>query len=82
MIRGGDFYAIWDAETGLWNTKEEDVITMIDKELDIFKEKNKDRFEGVHLQTRYMWDAESGSIDKWHKYVQKQPRDRKRRLRN
>ena len=34
MIRGGDFYAIWIEELGLWSTDEQDVIRLIDDELD------------------------------------------------
>ena len=33
MIRGGDFYAIWDEERGLWSTDEDDVVRLIDAEL-------------------------------------------------
>lgn len=33
MIRGGDFYAIWDEETGLWSKNEYDVARIIDREL-------------------------------------------------
>ena len=33
MIRGGDFYAIWIEENKKWSTDEDDVITMIDREL-------------------------------------------------
>ena len=41
MIRGGDFYAVWIEERGLWSTDEQDVITLIDRELDRFvKEKD------------------------------------------
>ena len=36
MIRGGDFYAVWVEDIGLWSTDEQDVIQMIDRELDIF----------------------------------------------
>ena len=32
MIRGGDFYAIWNEERGLWSTDELDVIKIIDRE--------------------------------------------------
>lgn len=73
MIRGGDFYAIWDEQTGLWRTSEFDAIELIDRELDIFMEKNQDRLSGAHVQ--YMWDSESGMIDKWHRYCQKHLRD-------
>ena len=31
MIRGGDFYAVWDEETGLWSKDETDIIRMVDK---------------------------------------------------
>ena len=34
MIRGGDFYAIWDEERGLWSTDEQDALHMIDNELE------------------------------------------------
>ena len=33
MIRGGDFYAIWVEERGLWSTNEQDAINLIDSEL-------------------------------------------------
>ena len=34
MIRGGDFYAIWIEERGMWSTDEQDAIAIIDRELD------------------------------------------------
>ena len=34
MIRGGDFYAIWVEDRGLWSTDEDDAIQLIDRELD------------------------------------------------
>lgn len=73
MIRGGDFYAVWVEERGLWSTDEEDALQLIDNELDSFYEKNKDRCPGANVL--HMWDSDSGSIDKWHKYCQKQMRD-------
>ena len=74
MIRGGDFYAIWIEELGLWSTDEQDALRLIDRELDRYAEENKSKFEG-HVKIMYMWDADSGMIDKWHKYCQKQMRD-------
>lgn len=74
MIRGGDFYAIWIEELGLWSTDEQDVIRLVDRELDDFAEKNRQKFESG-IKIMYMWDAESGTIDAWHKYCQKQLRD-------
>lgn len=75
MIRGGDFYAIWMEDIGLWSTDEDDVIRMIDRELDKFAEDNKERFGDSNVKILHMWDAESGMIDTWHKYCQKQMRD-------
>lgn len=74
MIRGGDFYAIWVEERGLWSTDEQDALSIIDKYLDEYAEENKGKFEG-HVRVMHMWDAESGMIDTWHKYCQKQMRD-------
>lgn len=74
MIRGGDFYAVWCEDKQLWSEREEDALRLIDRELDSYAENNKDRFEGS-VKILHMWDSESGMIDKWHKYCQKQLRD-------
>lgn len=74
MIRGGDFYAIWIEERGLWSTDEQDALILIDKYLDEYAEENKGKFE-AQVKVMHMWDAESGMIDTWHKYCQKQMRD-------
>jgi len=73
MVKGGDFYAIWCEDKGLWSTDEDDVTRLIDREIDIFAEKYKESTNNVVI--RYMWDGDSGVIDKWHKYCQKQIRD-------
>ena len=74
MIRGGDFYAIWIDERGLWSTDEQDAIQVIDHELDRFAEENRQRFDS-NIKVLHLWDAETGMIDSWHKYCQKQMRD-------
>ena len=74
LIRSNDFYAIWVEERGLWSTDEDDVIQLVDRELDKYKEENKDRFD-AHVKVLYMWDSKSGMIDAWHRYCQKQMRD-------
>ena len=74
MIRGRDFYAIWDADRKMWSTDEDDAIRLIDRELDNYVSENGDRLEGTPI-IKYMWDSDSGSIDKFHKYCQKQMRD-------
>ena len=74
MIRGGDFYAIWIEERGLWSTDEQDAVQLIDRELDRYAEENRQRFDN-HIKVLHMWDAETGMIDTWHKYCQKQMKD-------
>ena len=74
MIRGGDFYAIWVEELGLWSTDEQDALKLIDKEIDIFAEEHKNDYTVTPIKL-YMWDSDSGMVDKWHKYCQKQMRD-------
>lgn len=74
MIRGGDFYAIWLEDRGLWSTDEQDALQLIDWELDRYAEENRKNFDSS-VKVLHMWDSESGMIDSWHKYCQKQMRD-------
>ena len=62
MIRGGDFYAIWIEERGLWSTDEQDALQLIDRELDRYAEENRNRFDS-NVKVLHMWDSESGMID-------------------
>ena len=74
MIRGGDFYAIWIEERGIWSTDEQDAVDLIDRELDQYAEENRKRFDD-NIRVLHMWDAETGMIDSWHRYCQKQMKD-------
>lgn len=76
MIRGSDFYAVWMEERNLWSTDEQDALGLIDRELDRYFAENKNRFgDDCKIKVKHMWDAESGMIDAWHKYCQRQMRD-------
>ena len=79
MIRGGDFYAVWLEDRGLWSTDEQDLINLIDRELDKFAEENRSKLEG-NVKIMHLWDAETGMIDVWHGYCQRQCRDSFRML--
>ena len=74
MIRGGDFYAIWLEEQGLWSTDEQDALQIIDLELDKYAEENRSQIDG-RIKVLHMWDAENRMIDSWHRYCQKDMRD-------
>lgn len=73
MVKGGAFYAVWDERNKRWSTKQDDVIDMIDAEMEAYKKQDPEHLEGARIA--YMWDADSGSIDKWLKYVTKQSTD-------
>jgi energy-coupling factor transporter ATP-binding protein EcfA2 len=75
MTRGGDFYAVWVEDRGLWSTDEHDVIQLIDRELSEYYNKKTEEDPDFTGYVCYMWDSESGSIDSWHRYCQKQMRD-------
>lgn len=74
MIRGGDFYAVWIEERGLWSTDEQDALQIIDRELEKYAEDNRKKIDG-DIKVCHMWDSENGMIDRWHKYCQKHMRD-------
>lgn len=74
MIRGGDFYAVWIEERGLWSTDEQDALQLIDRALDEYAKEHRSEYD-KDPKVFHMWDAESGMIDSWHKYCQRQLRD-------
>lgn len=74
MVRGGDFYAIWLDDLGLWSTDESDALRLIDRELDEYAKTYSEKHD-VEVKVLHMWDSQSGMIDSWHKYCQKQMRD-------
>ena len=75
MIRGGDFYAVWVEELGLWSTNEDDALSIIDSELKKAADDYIEHNPEARVNVLYTWDSSSGSIDAWHKYCQKQKRD-------
>ena len=74
MIRGSDFYAIWDHDKGLWSLEEDVALRLIDNAVRDYETEYKSRYSG-ETKALYLWDAENGMIDRWHKYCQKQMRD-------
>ena len=74
MIRGGDFYAVWLEDRGMWSTDEDDLIQLVDEELDAYAEKNRDKFDGM-ARVMHLRRASTGMIDAWHKFCKQQARD-------
>ena len=75
MIRGSDFYAVWNEDLGLWTTDEQYVIDLIDSMLENAAKSLSAKNPDANICVKYMWDASSGSMDRWLKYCQKQTRD-------
>src|SRR6478609_4122371 len=67
MVRGGAFYAIWDAKAGLWSTDEYDVARLIDEEL--YEVAQSERFAGTRVIVKDMRNFETGSWSNFQKYV-------------
>lgn len=68
MIRGREFYAIFDKETDLWSTNEADVQRIVDKELYSYYEKREESFDGV-VNVQYMSSYSSRAWSSYRKYV-------------
>lgn len=75
MIRGGDFYAVWDETKNLWSKNEDTVHRQVDAAIEAFSASYSAAHPGETLYPLYMWDSDSGSVDRWHKYVKNQLRD-------
>lgn len=74
MIRGRDFYAVYNDDTKLWVTDEQFVVDKIDEA--VWEKYNSTKKQkGVEYIPMLMSNSDSGVIDKWHRYVQKQLRD-------
>lgn len=74
MIRGGDFYAVYNDATKLWSTDEQDVIRMVDIAIDEFYEAHCDPTDDS-IYRLYMHDSDTRMIEKWHRYCQRDMRD-------
>ena len=64
MVRGRSFYAIWDNERGMWSTDEEDIVRLIDKELEEYKQKRQETWPGTIEVKRMV----SFSSNMWSRY--------------
>ena len=68
MVRGRDFYAVWDEQLGLWSTDEYDVQRLIDHELYLYAEDLK-KNASAHVLVKYLGDFSSGSWLKFQSYI-------------
>lgn len=71
MVQGGVFYAVWDAEAGLWSTDENRVVEIIDEEI-------AERVEalgrvGMHATPRFMRYEQNRLWSKYRSYLSRRP---------
>lgn len=75
MIRGRDFYCIWDKDRGLWSKDEDDAIRLIDNELDIYAEEKRRQYPDQVYKVLHLRTASNRMIKMWHSYVKEDMRD-------
>ena len=76
MIRGGEFYAVWDEAKERWSSEQDDAIDMIDSAMDKYKdEMTKQNPQFANARVLYLWNSDTGMIDKWHRYCENQLKD-------
>lgn len=68
MVRGKNFYAIWDPEKELWSTDEYDVQRLVDEDLMAYKERIAGKAEGTVCVKR-MTDFSSNSWTQFRNYL-------------
>src|SRR5580765_3495492 len=68
MVQGRNFYAIWDAEKGLWSRDEYDVQRMVDDALNFEATKIQNE-TGIKCQVRYMRSFDSTSWTNFRKFI-------------
>lgn len=72
MIRGKQFYAIWDEEKKLWSRDEFDVQRLVDDMVYKYVEENRDRFDsGYNL--KLLSEFSSNKWTEWQKYCKSLP---------
>lgn len=72
MIRGRQFYAIWDEEKKIWSTDEADAQRLIDQMIFDYVEENKSKFDsGYNIKS--MVDFSSNMWNTWQKYCKAMP---------
>ncbi len=67
VTKGGEFYAVYDENTGLWSRDEEMVVNLVDNDIYAYITENQ-RVNGAFLN-----DSESGSWVAYRKYIGSKP---------
>lgn len=71
MVRGKEFYAIWNEDIGLWDRDEYSVSRLVDRDLNNKAKQIKDLVDGVSVHVKTLTDFSSGMWEKYKAYVSK-----------
>jgi len=71
MIRGSDFYSVWDSDIGLWNMKRMAVRKMIDKEIraKVKELEENSEYKDYHISGRYLLNFSSNQWTSFERYM-------------
>ena len=72
MVRGGEFYAVWDDKNGIWCTKEIRVQSIIDNDINLYAEDLR-MHTTDNVYCKYLSEDSSGSWVKFKKYCKNLP---------
>ena len=72
MIKGNDFYAIWDEESNLWSTDPYRAIALIDAELAKYAKEHQNDDGDRLVKVSYLKYSSTGSIKKWRSFIREQ----------
>lgn len=72
MIRGGDFYGVWDEANGLWTTDEYAVQRIVDADIKKVADEASAR-SNSSVSPKYMYSFSSGSWPKFMNFITKLP---------
>jgi len=76
IIRGKNFYAMWDDENKLWTRDWQEAIALIDNEIYKYVDEYcKKTGLSIKPNVEYLWDTENGRINHWIKYTTQQMAD-------
>ena len=73
MIRGHQFYAIWDPEKGMWSQEAYDLIRIVDQEVLAEKEKIEQEHPDATVHTKRMMNFSTTSYSKFLTYAKSMP---------
>ena len=79
MVRGRNFYAIWDEELGMWSKDQYDVVRLVDQELLKRYSELKENYIESKIKVKTLSDFSTGSWDSFCKYLNRSP-DNSRQL--